>query len=295
MPKPLFPHPSLELIPLSGPPPGTPDCQMNLVLVHGIDGDHLTTWTSQSEEKPWYETIISAAPTLSVSTVDIPYSHRKWLSGSEEYLEQLSVQLLKKLMEGHILDRPTMFLCHSLGGILLKRVVTDALSSAKGTTLARRRANWRKIAFIGVPHNGSPWAKTWFAKLLILMRSETSRDLKPGNRFLVAVDKGFEQSITQYQLCSVHSFHETQPIWQDKKVWLIGPVLRRITRFYGPIVPQQFSKLWNVTTSDHQIQACHFEVSKLDLPHSGAILDLVRVFCAECSSKNTEQAYLFCD
>lgn len=295
MSKGLFAHPPLNLVHLSGPKPGTPHCQMNLVLVHGIDGYHLTTWTSQAGSKPWYETIISTAPNLSVSTVDIPYSHRKWISGSEKYLEQLSVQLLEKIVDGYILDRPTMFLCHSLGGILLKRVIIDALSSAKGTSLDRRRANWRKIAFIGVPHNGSPWAKTWFAKLLILMRSETSRDLKPGKRFLVAVDKGFEQSITRYQLCSIHSFHETKPIFQGKRVWLVGPILRRAARYYGPIVPQSYSTLQNILATDHQIEACHFEVSNLDSPHAGAILDLVKIFCAECSSKSSEQSYLFHD
>lgn len=298
MSKTFFAPPALEIIHLSGPSPGTPECQMNLVLVHGIDGDHVSTWASQSTDTPWYDTLTSTFNGLSVSAVDIPYTHLKWFSGNEKYLEHLSIPFLEKLIERHILDRPTMFLCHSLGGILFKKALTDGLNglnNATGVSLDRRKANWRKVAFIGVPHNGSPWAKTWIAKFLIIMRSETSRDLKPGKRFLVAVDDGFTRSIKRYPFCSVHSFHETKPIWQDRKFWVIGPLLRRIARFYGPIVPQDYSTLRNVQTSDNQIEACHFQVSKIDLPHAATILDLVTTFCTDCSSNNRERAYLFKD
>ena len=217
----------------------------------------------------------------------------KWISSKEQYLEQLSVPLIEGLLSNGVLDNPTMFVCHSLGGLLLKRTLVDALSHQDGKRLGIRKANWKRIAFVGVPHKGSPLAKTLVAKLLLLARSETSRDLKPGNRFLDALDTSFAQSVGRYPFCTVYSFHESKPIWQDKTLLLAGPLIRWYTRRCGPVVPYDYSRLEGVVSTDEVIDACHFTICKLDTQTASPILKLVEDFSRALRGPEEEKLGLF--
>lgn len=289
----LLSSPELEIVHLAGPTPKSGACQRNVVLIHGIDGDHLSTWSKNPEDRSWLNDLTSADPGLSISTVSIPYSNLKWISSKEKYLEQFSAPLVEGLLSSCVLDNPTMFLCHSLGGLLLKRTLVDALSHQDGQRLGIRKGNWKKIVFLGVPHKGSPFAKTLIAKLLLLARSETSRDLKPGKRFLEALDASFAQSVGRYPFCTVHSFHETKPIWQDQRIFLLGPLVRWYTRRCGPVVPSDYSHLENVDSTNVFIDACHFMVCKLDIQTTKPVLELVGEFSDTSASSEAGKLGLF--
>ncbi|KAL8769469.1 MAG: hypothetical protein Q9209_004530 [Squamulea sp. 1 TL-2023] len=97
-------------------------CRIELVAVHGLNGDALKTWTSDKGNICW----------LSDDTL-LP-----------RYLEAAT-------------NRPIIFLCHSLGGIVVKRALAYSKSrtAAKIAHLHNIFTCTYGILFFGTPHHGS--------------------------------------------------------------------------------------------------------------------------------------------
>lgn len=279
---------NVTLVHLAGPAPSSGDCKGCIVLVHGIDGHHLKTWEAEPGQELWYEKIADENPGISVITVALPYSHVRFLSGKEQYLENLSPNLIEALLDHQVLDSPTLFVCHSLGGLLVKRALTDALSHARGNEFDIRRINVRGVMFLGVPHHGSPLAKTWFAWLLIALRSEASRDFKPGKRFIRDVHASFLRAIGRYQLCNVTSFHETRPLYFEYRKFAVGPVVRLIAKGVGPVVPPAYSAIPAEVGTGIELPSCHYTVAKLRLERNKPALEHIRAVSKDFVAKKPD-------
>ncbi|TRX93724.1 hypothetical protein FHL15_005400 [Xylaria flabelliformis] len=99
---------------------------IDIVAIHGINGHWDNTWKDKSTGTNWLQDSIpkqlKAARVMSFSyNSSVQFS--KSVSRVAEFADQLLESLMAKRVNGAEQDRPILFICHSLGGIVFKQVV----------------------------------------------------------------------------------------------------------------------------------------------------------------------------
>lgn len=252
---------------LHGEKCGARQWRSSILLIHGIDGDHHSTWSANPKTKPWYDEICKSLPGIAIYSARLPYSNRRTSGSYEKLIENHSRDLVNSVQTHRFLDRHLYIVCHSLGGILAKRFIADTLVNDPESYYRLRRINLRGIHFLGVPHHGSPWADLRTARALSVLglRSETSKDLKPGSRILADINENFLSGIGHFNFCRIINFHETLPMSHP---WYLRPLLNRL----GPVVPRKYSELPAKNAVNIEVGACHVSLPKMSFPGSEEII-----------------------
>ncbi|KIW92815.1 uncharacterized protein Z519_06664 [Cladophialophora bantiana CBS 173.52] len=142
--------PSLPEIPISDH-----SYELSVVAVHGLGGDFYRTWASRDSQKPtlWLSQLLpkelpgariysfgyESAPTFSRSVTGISDAANDLLHGLKSLTEQWPA-------------KPIIFICHSLGGIIVKQAMIMAHEFDYFADVLRAT---RLIVFMGTPHRGS--------------------------------------------------------------------------------------------------------------------------------------------
>jgi pimeloyl-ACP methyl ester carboxylesterase len=139
----------LEL--LSDESSNTPDG--DVVFVHGLGGDPYATWSTSSEETHWGRWLAASRPDLRVWTLGFPASPSAWL-GTAMPLQDRAVNVLALMKSDGIGKRPTIFIAHSMGGLVVKQMLREALFSGTGEYKIIGQSV-RGVLFLSTPHTGS--------------------------------------------------------------------------------------------------------------------------------------------
>ncbi|OTA69235.1 hypothetical protein K449DRAFT_305367, partial [Hypoxylon sp. EC38] len=131
-------------------------------------------------------------------------------AGVREHAENL----LNLLEESRDTDpeRPLMFICHSLGGLLVKRALFHSNNDITYQTIGKSTFG---IAFFGTPHRGGHHARIGdvVAKVARSISGGPSNNfmnaLKEGSCFLDIVSDDFRQLLEDFQILT---FYETRPL-----------------------------------------------------------------------------------
>jgi pimeloyl-ACP methyl ester carboxylesterase len=129
---------------------------MDIVFIHGLDGDHDGTWRSASGF--WPQWVADDHLHAQVWSLGYPakIGHLLQLGNLNQLnAEELAHALADRMRNKSpaIGSRPCIFVCHSLGGLLAKRILINAISS---TDIDRfRHENVAAVMFLGTPHRGS--------------------------------------------------------------------------------------------------------------------------------------------
>ncbi|MDZ7811633.1 MAG: hypothetical protein U5L74_00285 [Ideonella sp.] len=131
--------------------------QLDVVFIHGLGGDSKDTWSASSTEY-WPQRVADANPHTQVWVVEYPAKPGQLLTLGE--MDQpgtagLSVLITEKLRTKKIGERPCVFVCHSLGGLVTKRILLDAWGVSKSDKTRFKHENIKAVMFCGTPHRGS--------------------------------------------------------------------------------------------------------------------------------------------
>ena len=148
--------------------------------MHGLGGGPKDTWTyraSQTDHRFWPDWLLKDIPGLAAYTVSYPADKMGWNKGWP--IEQAAVAVSKALQTEDSLraaGTPIVFVCHSLGGIIVKKLILKANSvrevdTPTGIFLDRIAG----VVFLATPHDGSTLA-TIVSKFGWLV-SDTMKDL----------------------------------------------------------------------------------------------------------------------
>lgn len=183
-PTPLIPNSA----PSASPPPDPPDQSrwglfilanqpsshahaIDIIALHGLNGDYQRTWTRtlpSGAKVNWLQdllpTQIPHARILSYgynSAVQFSQSAASISAFADSFLEELLTWRRSAVEE----TRPIIFICHSLGGIVVKEALNRAHECARFHKL---RDAVTAIAFFGTPHRGADLARwgTMVARML---------------------------------------------------------------------------------------------------------------------------------
>jgi triacylglycerol esterase/lipase EstA (alpha/beta hydrolase family) len=173
----------------------------DLVLVHGLDGDAITTW--QPKGRPdhfWPAWLAEDLPDLGIWTLayDAPLS--QWRRTASPLID-LATAALSTLDAHGIGQRPVIFVAHSLGGLLVKQMLRHATSYGNASWLALHDAV-RGIVFLSTPHAGSQTAN-WFLHVGSVLRTSVSVKELGQEQFTRAWEQGRAMSLEQAVACAL--------------------------------------------------------------------------------------------
>ena len=131
------------------------DPAANVIFVHGLSGDQSETWQSGNKDKvfwpSWYHEEFEG---LAIYSLGYPASK---FAATEQDLFQRATNALDYIAARELADRPIVFVCHSLGGLLVKSLLRQAKEATDAGYNQVAQAT-RIVVFIATPHTGASLA-----------------------------------------------------------------------------------------------------------------------------------------
>ena len=181
----------------------------DVVFVHGLDGDAETSWTMSAEDHGTWPTLFARdLPDYGVYSLGYPASPSHWL-GHSMPLEDRGRGILQELVLEGLGVHPIVFVCHSLGGLVVKQVLRTAASipNHEWNSIA---SSTRGIAFLATPHTGARLAD-YVKHLSILFRwTKSIDDLRSNEASLRDLNIWFRENCKHLNI-EVCVYHETKP------------------------------------------------------------------------------------
>ncbi|XP_036437907.1 protein SERAC1 isoform X1 [Colossoma macropomum] len=230
-----------------------PHCRTNqpikadVLFVHGLLGAAFKTWRQKDcdlteDEKSagvqedytecWPKSWLAAdCPNLRILSVEYDTHLSDWRAkcpaeNQRKSLAYRSGELLKKLKAAGVGDRPVIWVAHSMGGLLVKKMLLDATKDPELSPLVK---NTKGVLFYSVPHFGTFMAEYSVNVRYLLFPSIEVKELCRDSPALRDLNENFI-SIAKDQEFKVLSFAETQPT-------SIGPMIKLL------VVPGQSADL----------------------------------------------------
>uniref|UniRef100_A0A0N5AVP3 GPI inositol-deacylase n=1 Tax=Syphacia muris TaxID=451379 RepID=A0A0N5AVP3_9BILA len=130
---------------------------MDIIFVHGLKGSVFRTWREKDDlsklnrTRCWPRDWLSKDLNFPVRILAIDYpSSLIHFTGAVDTLDLRSQRFCVQLRDADVGSRPVVFICHSMGGLLVKNLLLN------DKNLLRRTVG---ILFFATPHLGSPLAK----------------------------------------------------------------------------------------------------------------------------------------
>lgn len=139
----------------------------DVVFVHGLGGDAFGTWRhGKDESTSWPHWLGREFPEVGVWSLGYAASPTKWTrfftrardAGYSMALPERALEALDLMVQKGLGQRPLLFVCHSLGGLLVKHIVRKADDQAAGSRMHQVAVNTRAILFLATPHGGAALA-----------------------------------------------------------------------------------------------------------------------------------------
>ncbi|KAL4918886.1 hypothetical protein BDW62DRAFT_59625 [Aspergillus aurantiobrunneus] len=204
----------------------SPDPLVDIVFVHGLNGHPHRTWTSSKTGTFWPVDLLPEVLTQSrvrILTYGYNANVTSFTDGASKdrilnHSETLAASLAANRTIKNCSERPIIFVCHSLGGLVVKRalIYSRSLTNEKVEHLRSIYVSTYGILFLGTPHNGSEVAK-WGLLLqnicsAVLPRKfldsspQLIKALKTNNETLQNINSLFTDIMPRFH---IYFFHET--------------------------------------------------------------------------------------
>ncbi|XP_044866132.1 protein SERAC1 isoform X2 [Mauremys mutica] len=175
----------------------------DVLFIHGLLGAAFKTWRQQDINQPldvkafegeevysecWPKTwLASDCPSLRIVSVEYDTHLSDWktkcpIEDHRKSIAYRSNELLTKLRAAGVGDRPLVWVSHSMGGLLVKKMLVDA---SKNPEMDKIVNNTRGIIFYSVPHHGSQLAEYSMNARYLLFPSVEVKELSTVFIFLL--------------------------------------------------------------------------------------------------------------
>lgn len=146
---------------------------LDVVFVHGLDGDPRNTWQSSgADDSFWPRWLSEDLPSIAVWSLGYEVTASLWKSHTMPLVDR-AANALALLEANEFGDVPIAFVVHSMGGLLVKQMLRSGMDLGQPAWdgIARQTVG---IAFISTPHAGAQLA-SWM-KHATLLRPSVSLD-----------------------------------------------------------------------------------------------------------------------
>ncbi|KAF2792053.1 hypothetical protein K505DRAFT_308322, partial [Melanomma pulvis-pyrius CBS 109.77] len=182
---------------------------VDVIAIHGLGGHPMATW--KSGERLWLRDFLPKdLRTARIFTFG--YNSGSAFTNSKSRIRDFATQLLEKLVQlqrrTKIENRKTIFVCHSLGGIVLKQAIIMANERGRYSTVGKNIAG---VVFLGTPHRGSDiafWGKTLgkFANFAVFggIRTDLLNSLAPKSTELADICSQFVERAVPLNIFTIY-------------------------------------------------------------------------------------------
>lgn len=141
-----------------------------MIFVHGLGGDYSATWRHGKDESTswphWLAEEFTEVGVWSLEYAASPTKLARFLgfftgdrdAGYSMALPDRAGQVLDRMVQKHLGERPLFFICHSLGGLLVKQILRKADDADDDPRKKQVAAQTRAVLFLATPHNGAELA-----------------------------------------------------------------------------------------------------------------------------------------
>ncbi|OAL38649.1 hypothetical protein AYO20_01855 [Fonsecaea nubica] len=205
------------------------DPLVDIVFVHGLNGHPHDTWSTKKPDVFWPADLLPAAledQRPRILTYGYDANVTAFTDGvSKDKIHNHAEHLASRLVANRSLrkatERPIIFVCHSLGGLVVKRCLIYCQSIRRHQHTERLRSIYVStygILFLGTPHNGSDLAKwgSLLEKICAVALPKKFFDTSPqlvqalqtNNETLQNINRLFIEIIGRFH---IYFFHESKP------------------------------------------------------------------------------------
>ncbi|KAL8751221.1 MAG: hypothetical protein Q9184_006133 [Pyrenodesmia sp. 2 TL-2023] len=201
---------------------------VDVVFVHGLNGDPHNTWTSETSNIFWPAQILP--PILEDENARVlVYGYDADVTSftggtSKDKIHNHAEQLVQVLQGNRRIrkatERPIIWVTHSLGGLVVKRALihSNDIKGAKTEHLRSIYVSTYGILFLGTPHHGSDVAQwgnrlEWICSVMLPKKVIDTQPqlvdaLKTNNETLQNIDRQFVNIMGRFH---IFFFHEGKP------------------------------------------------------------------------------------
>src|SRR4051794_20914018 len=166
----------------------------NAVFVHGLGGHPYSTWRRSPDDGTfWPLWLAEDVKGLSVYSFGYISPPTNWLGTSMPLLDEAANALRHLLSEVDLRTGPIAFICHSLGGLIVKQVLRAANEQRNDPAIADFLARTRQVVFIATPHTGSGKANLLERARFLAWGSDSARDLVANKPELRDLNFGYRE------------------------------------------------------------------------------------------------------
>uniref|UniRef100_T1JG54 Protein SERAC1 n=1 Tax=Strigamia maritima TaxID=126957 RepID=T1JG54_STRMM len=150
-------------------------------------------------------------PHVRIISVDFDAEVSEWFrkcpgEAEKSTIAMRSYDLLQRLLKAGIGQRPIIWVSHSLGGLLVKKLLVTCNQSSD-THMSRIWRRTKGVVFFSVPHRGSEWAN-WGSTERLIMLTQEVQELKYNSTQLIDLHRQFQDIVEAVHLPCL-SFGET--------------------------------------------------------------------------------------
>jgi hypothetical protein len=152
------------------------DYHVDIVAVHGLGGHAFNTWTHRNNTMWLRDSALDELPKARIYTFgyNSAVAFSRNTSSIRDYAAALLEALAAKRRAPEHRTRPIIFVCHSLGGIVVKQAIIKANNdSAAFSDMRDISQSVQGIVFLGTPHRGSSSAD--YSRILSLAVNAVGR------------------------------------------------------------------------------------------------------------------------
>ncbi|KAI9889078.1 MAG: hypothetical protein M1814_005801 [Vezdaea aestivalis] len=193
---------------------------VDVIAVHGLQGHPYRTWTHENGHLWIRDSLTESIPFARIMTFG--YDSMIAFSKSVAKIDDKALDLLNQLtlMRRPLEDsvprpRPIVFICHSFGGIVVKKALIMAHARSSDMSFKDILENTKAIAFLGVPHRGADSAR--WANVAACILKTSSLGISTNNALVADLLRNSptlndiqDQFIDRTQNLMIYSFYETQ-------------------------------------------------------------------------------------
>ena len=222
---------------------------VDVVAVHGLQGDAFKTWEDENGSLWLRDFLPKELPSAHIMTFG--YDSTVAFSKSVAEIEDKALDLLNRLGAERAVSKnaaskaiPIIFICHSLGGILVKKAIVLAHERCSIPEFEDIANHTMAIAFMGVPHKGS--SSAWWGNLAANILNGVSIGTSTNTRLIADLRKNSSnllnvstQFVHRSQGLKIYTFYETKRLGPvvvrsctDRDILLIDQCHRRLSINY---------------------------------------------------------------
>lgn len=162
----------------------------DVVFVHGLGGDAHVTWRHGNDDSTsWPHWLGEEFPEVGFWSLNYAASPTRWLrllrlvrlgdrdSGYSMALPDRAQQVLDLIRQNGLGQRPVVFICHSLGGLLVKMLLRKA-SDSTDSSMQDVAHQTQAVLFLATPHAGTELASLANALRAVFGSTVSIEDLR---------------------------------------------------------------------------------------------------------------------